>query len=234
MDLKNDELQIAFHLIIVESPAPTLSVYYRLSKWSPGCLFDKWGMRLYMYHDLSFLSELPLKTSVLGTTKKLHQCSGTIEILDKERRDQNVPASPHKGSTTCSGPGNVYKRVFKASVQYFVFFSRSQAVALTVPIFRHTNHSFPYCVFKTRSFDPTADHGCNTPCWSICLTGKQERQIWSSFEILPQTFLQSNSGEHSETLTSFLMRKQTSCLIELRKPEARAKGMTPRWKSMPN
>lgn len=41
MDLKNDELQIAFHLIIVESPAPTLSVYYRLSKWSPGCLFDK-------------------------------------------------------------------------------------------------------------------------------------------------------------------------------------------------
>lgn len=53
-------------------------------------------------------------------------------------------------------------------------------------------------------------------------------------EILPQTFLQSNSGEQSETLTSFLMRKQTSCLIELGKPEARAKGMAPRWKSMPN
>lgn len=58
-----------------------------------------------MYHDLSFLNELPLKTSVLGTTKKLHQCSGTIEILDKER-SRVEPL--HKGSTTCSGPGNVY------------------------------------------------------------------------------------------------------------------------------
>lgn len=129
-----------------------------------------------MYHDLSFLNELPLKTSVLGTTKKLHQCSGTIEILDKERRNQNAPASLHKGSTTCSGPGNVYKRVFKASVQYSVFFSRSQADALTVPIFKHTNHLFSYCVFKTRSFDSTSDYGHNTSCWSICLTGKQERQ----------------------------------------------------------
>lgn len=126
--------------------------------------------------------------SAWWTTKKLHQCSGTIEILDKERRDQNAPDSLHKGATACNGPGHVYKWMFKASVQYSLFFSRSQTVALTIAISSHTNHLFPYCVFKTRSFDPTADYGCNTSCWSICLTGKRERQTWSSFRNPPTNF----------------------------------------------
>lgn len=49
-----------------------------------------------------------------------------------------------------------------------------------------------------------------------------------------KTFLQSNSREQSETLTSFLMRKQTSCLIELGKGEDRVGEMVPRRKPMSN
>lgn len=147
-----------------------------------------------MYHDLSFLSELPLKTSVLGTTKKLHQCSGTIEILDKERRDQNVSASPHKGSTTCSGPGNVYKWVFKASVQYFVFFSRSQAVALTVPIFRHTNHSFPYCVFKTRSFTPLLTMDVTHPVGAYVSQGSKRGRSEAASKSSHKLFSRATQG----------------------------------------
>lgn len=131
--------------------------------------------------------------------------------------------------------------MFKASIQYSVFFSRSQADALTVPIFKHTNHLFSYCVFKTRSFDPTSDYGhivicvssLTHPAGAYVSQGRKRDRPEAASKSSHKLFL-SNSGEHSETLTSFLMRKQTSCLIELGKPEARAKGMAPRWKSMPN
>lgn len=72
------------------------------------------------------------------------------------------------------------------------------------------------------------------PIGTYVSQGSERGRPEAASEILPQTFLQSNSGEQSETLTSFLMRKQTSCLIELGKPGARARGMAPRWKSMPN
>ena len=132
--------------------------------------------------------------SVRWTTKKLHQCSGTIEILDIERRDQNAPACLHKSSPACNGPGHAYKRVFKASVQYSLFFGRSQAVALTIAISSHTNHLFPYYVFKTRSFDPTADYGCNTSRWSICLTGKLDADLKQLQKSSHKLFFRATQG----------------------------------------